>query len=87
MEGVEGGIVKVTTKGGESRELHVRFPLGHLSRPVPMDRLIAKFDDCCRYSVSPLSKEKVKQLVGLIANLEDSDIRRLADMTVSERVH
>ena len=82
-EGVEGGIVKIVLKDGESKELHVRFPLGHLSRPVPMDRLMAKFEDCCRYSVKPLSSDKVKRLAALIANLEDSDIRELASITVS----
>jgi 2-methylcitrate dehydratase PrpD len=82
-ERVEGGIVKITTRDGATKELHVRFPLGHLSRPVPMERLIAKFEDCCRYAVHPLSGDKVKRLADLIANLENSDVRELAATTAS----
>jgi hypothetical protein len=30
-----------------------------------------KFRDCCRYSITPLSKKRIDRLIALIANLEN----------------
>ena len=38
---------------------------------------MTKFRDCCRYSVNPLSADRIEQLIALIDNLENEDFRML----------
>lgn len=80
-DGMAGGTLHITTRDGATREVHVSSPPGVPSRPLPRDRLLAKFHDCCRYAASPLRTSQVEALVGLIENLEDvPDIGVLARM-------
>jgi 2-methylcitrate dehydratase PrpD len=77
-DGVVGGIVEVVTADGRNRRVHIEVPLGHPSRPVLRERLLAKFKDCCRYSISPLSDEQVSRLLDAMTNLDEiEDIRAL----------
>jgi len=75
---LQGGIVKVTTDDGRTHSVHVVNALGHASKPVPYERLVAKFTECCSYAVSSLSSERIHQLIDMVETLEDVDPRRLA---------
>jgi 2-methylcitrate dehydratase PrpD len=81
---LKGGIVKVSTNDGQEHQIHIETPLGHPTRPVPYERLIAKFSDCCRYSITPLSGERVSQLIALIDNLENEDFRMLTGLSSTQ---
>jgi 2-methylcitrate dehydratase PrpD len=77
-DAIAGALVKVTGTDGRTVETRVAQPLGHPSRPVPPDRLIAKFRDCCRYARPPLDPAAVQELIDLLAALETiDDIGRL----------
>lgn len=78
---IEGGIVKVETRDGEHLESHVETPLGNPLRPITSERLRAKFHDCCRYSIAPLSSDSVRGLIDMIDNLEEvTDVADLVKM-------
>jgi len=77
-DGMTGALVIVTRADGGTMEARVAQPLGHPSRPVPSDRLIAKFRDCCRYARPPLDAAAVQALVdGMLALETIDDIGRL----------
>jgi 2-methylcitrate dehydratase PrpD len=79
--GLKGGLVEVFTNDGGEHRVQVEAPLGHPSRPVPYERLLTKFRDCCRYSVCPLSADRIDRLIALIENLENEDFRMLARLS------
>jgi 2-methylcitrate dehydratase PrpD len=79
--GLKGAMVKVLTNDGHEHQAHIETPLGHPSRPVPYERLVAKFRDCCRYSITSLSADRVDRLIALIDNLENEDFRMLARLS------
>jgi 2-methylcitrate dehydratase PrpD len=81
QRGLNGGVVKVSTNDGQEQQVHIEAPLGHPSRPVPYERLVAKFRDCCRYSVTSLPPERIDRLIALIDNLEDEDFRLIANLS------
>jgi 2-methylcitrate dehydratase PrpD len=77
-DAITGALVTVTRADGHTIQARVELPLGHPSRPVPPDRLIAKFRDCCRYTHPPLGAAAVQELVDLLLHLETiDDIGRL----------
>lgn len=84
QHGVKGGVVKVSTIDGHEHQAHIETPLGHPSRPVPYDRLVAKFRDCCRYSVTSLPADRIDRLVALIDNLENEDFRMLVRLSSAQ---
>jgi 2-methylcitrate dehydratase PrpD len=81
QRGLKGGVVKVSTNDGQEHELHIEAPLGHPSRPVPYERLVAKFRDCCHYAVTALPAEQIDRLIALIGNLENEDFRLIARLS------
>jgi 2-methylcitrate dehydratase PrpD len=81
QRGLEGGLVMVSTNDGHEHQVHVEAPLGHRSRPVPYERLVLKFRDCCRYSVASLSADRIDRLIAFINNLENEDFRMLASLS------
>jgi 2-methylcitrate dehydratase PrpD len=70
---VAGGMVRVEMKDGRVMQSHVEIPLGHPSRPLPDERLRAKFADCCSYAATPLRRERVDELLRLIEHLDETD--------------
>ena len=79
LEGnLQGGTVKVTTNDGQTHRVHIATPLGHSSKPMPYERLVKKFTECCSYAANKLSAEHIRQLIDMIENLENVDPRRLA---------
>jgi 2-methylcitrate dehydratase PrpD len=81
QRGLKGGLVKVSTNDGQEHQVHIEAPLGHPSRPVPYERLVAKFRDCCRYSITSLPAERIDRLIALIDNLENEDFRLIASLS------
>jgi 2-methylcitrate dehydratase PrpD len=81
QRGLKGGVVKVSTNDGQEHEIHIEAPLGDPSRPVPYERLVAKFRDCCHYAVTALPAEQIDQLIALIDNLENEDFRLIANLS------
>jgi len=81
QNGFKGALVKVSTNDGNEHQVHVQVPLGDPSKPVPYERLVHKFRDCCRYSVTSLSADRINRLIALIDNLENEDFRMLARLS------
>lgn len=79
--GIQGGIVKVLTDDGQEHQVHIEVPLGHPNRPVSYERLVSKFRDCCRYSITPLPDDRIGRLVSVIENLENEDFRLLTTLS------
>jgi 2-methylcitrate dehydratase PrpD len=77
-DGITGGVVTVRTTGGTLLEAAVATPLGDPARPMSMQRLTAKFRDCCSYAAH-LQPTDVDALIAFIDTLEDAeDVSRLA---------
>ena len=75
------GQVEVTTRSGEVFSETVPVPLGHPSRPLSMEQIIAKLRDCATHSSSPISSHALEQLVQEVDRLEDmADVRVLGDL-------
>lgn len=71
--GVGPGIMDVTLKDGTKYSARCDSSLGNLDNPIPDEDMIAKFRDCCKYAVHPMSDEKVDELLGKLQHLEDLD--------------
>jgi hypothetical protein len=48
------------------------LPLGHPSKPIDRQAMIAKFLDCARYAAVPPSAADLHRLIGAIDTLEDA---------------
>jgi 2-methylcitrate dehydratase PrpD len=80
-DAITGALVTATGADGRTTEARVAQPLGHPSRPVPLDRLVAKFRDCCRYARPPLGAAAVQELIdGMLALESVEDIGRLMQL-------
>jgi 2-methylcitrate dehydratase PrpD len=78
-DSVKGARVRVSLSGGGQREVSVETPLGHRSRPLPYDRLMGKFRDCCGHASVRLAPEAVERLIALVDGLENcEDVAQLA---------
>ena len=79
--GAHTSVVRVETV--EGRLIEGRVPSAYDSRSISQERLASKFQDCCRYSASPLCFETVQALMRMIENLEDlNDVRDLPALMV-----
>ena len=68
---VPPGRLEIKTKDGKIYSKQVDFALGHPRNPVTWETLAAKFRDCASYSVKPISKRKVDNLVQSVQKLEE----------------
>ncbi|MDO9534927.1 MAG: MmgE/PrpD family protein [Bacillota bacterium] len=57
----------------------VSFPYGHPGNPMSQEALITKFMDCAGHSMKNITMEKLKDLVGLIMNLDE--VENIAQIT------
>jgi 2-methylcitrate dehydratase PrpD len=62
--------VEIKMKDEKTYHSSVDILRGSLQNPLSIDELIAKFEDCARYSRKPLSPEDIKRLIDMILNLE-----------------
>ena len=75
------GQVEVTTRAGDVLSETVPVPLGHPSRPLSLDQIVAKLRDCASHSAHPIQVDALEQLVERVDRLEDlEDVRVLADL-------
>ncbi len=79
--GVTPGAVRLKTKTGKVYTKRVDHALGHPENPMSSADLVAKFEDCARYSAKPLTKAKVKKIVEMVQNLEKvEDVSQLTQL-------
>ncbi len=75
------GTVEVQTHDGRTFVETITRPLGHPSRPLSQDQLIAKFRDCAAYSAVPLPAAQLDALIDEVGSLETlSDAGRVGDL-------
>jgi 2-methylcitrate dehydratase PrpD len=72
-DAIKGAVVNIMLNDGQRLEACVERPLGHQTRPVPIERLIEKFRDCCRHTLTPLAPDRVRELISLIEGLDQLD--------------
>src|SRR5262249_46766550 len=77
-EEVKGAIVRVRTADGQTHQAKIERPLGHKSRPVPREKLVEKFHDCCSHAAQSMTPEAVRNLVAMLDDLAGlDDVRRI----------
>jgi 2-methylcitrate dehydratase PrpD len=64
------GTLALTLRDGSTRTRTVELPLGHPSKPIDRQAMVAKFLDCARYAAVPPSAAELHRLVGAIDTLE-----------------
>ncbi len=67
---IDRGGVEIRVKSGERYSERVDFPYGDPRNPISKEELIQKFRDCVLYSVKPIPKEKVDEVISMITNIE-----------------
>jgi 2-methylcitrate dehydratase PrpD len=72
----EAGIVQIATRSGQAFEKRIDKPLGHPSRPLTDEQLVAKFRDCAAHAGVPVDAEHIVELVFGLDRIED--VRQLA---------
>jgi 2-methylcitrate dehydratase PrpD len=78
LDAVKGAAVNIKLRDGQCPEARVETPLGHHTRPVPVEKLREKFRDCCRHTLKPLAPNRVHELISLIESLDQlNDMRKL----------
>ena len=79
--GIERGLIEAKVRDGLLLSNRADFAYGHPKNPISMDHLIAKFQECCKHSVKPLSPDSIEQVVYLVTHIEEvkdiSEIVRL----------
>jgi 2-methylcitrate dehydratase PrpD len=69
--GIEPGVIEVKVKSGHLFSERADFAYGHPKNPISINDLIAKFRECCKYSVKPLSADTVERAIYLVTHLEE----------------
>jgi 2-methylcitrate dehydratase PrpD len=64
-------VVTVATRGGERHVGRVDVPLGHPSRPMTREQLVAKFRDCAQYAATPVPPAALAEVERLVGALEE----------------
>ena len=64
------GMVEIRTKAGSMYSKTVEIPYGHPQKPLTMEKVVEKFEDCASYSVRPLPHENIEKVIHLIGKLE-----------------
>ncbi len=72
-DALAGGVVELLTRDGRTLREHVSVVLGHPTRRVGREHLLAKFRDCCSYARMPLSESRIEGIVSAVDALEEMD--------------
>ena len=51
----------------------VHYVKGHPKNPMTMDDMIEKFRACLPFSATPISEDRMNEIVSTVANLEQVD--------------
>ena len=75
------GQVEITTTSGQTLAETVETPLGHPSRPLSLEQIVAKLQDCASHSEAPLRGDALERLVERVDRMEQvEDVGELADL-------
>jgi 2-methylcitrate dehydratase PrpD len=64
------GELTLVTKAGAKHKIFIENPLGHSSRPMSQEQLVAKFGACARLAKQPLSESAIVNLVEGVLRLD-----------------
>ena len=68
-----------STKGTYVREADMAY--GHPKKPISMDDLIKKAEDCFDYAIKPIPKDRSRRVIDRLVNLErESDVAEIVGM-------
>jgi len=85
--GLEPGLIDIVTTDGRVFTQRIDKPLGHPSRPLSFDDVARKFRENAGYAVSPLSAERIDQIITTVEHLEQAnDVRDVLDLIVPKAV-
>ena len=70
---VGGAIVTIKTKGGKEHTKMVHYVKGHPKNPMTIDDMVEKFRACLPFSATPISGDRMNEIVRTVANLEQVD--------------
>ncbi len=65
--------MKITLKGGETREAKIKIPLGNPARPMGMEMCREKFKRCIDFSGLKFDQDRQETLLKRVENLENMD--------------
>jgi 2-methylcitrate dehydratase PrpD len=68
---VPPGIVEIKLKTGKIVKRRVNLPYGHSSKPIPKEKLVAKFKDCAAHAARKISPKRISSVVKIIDRLEE----------------
>lgn len=81
--GIEIGLVEVVTKEGRRYRKEVPFAYGHPQNPISKEDLFKKFKDCAQYSVRPLPRQRINEVIETLYHLEEiEDVRKVIRLMV-----
>ena len=78
---IEPGHVVVTFTDGRKVERSVEYALGHPANPMPVERILAKMENCMGYVSLPDIKTRSRKLVDTVMDLENmQDVCALGEL-------
>ena len=78
---IEATVVEIKIRSGQKYSKQVPFVCGHPQNPIAREDLLAKFRDCARYSITPLSPERIDTIIDTVDKLEQvKDISQLIQL-------
>jgi len=80
--GYRPGLVEIRLRNGSTvRSRRVEFAKGHPNNPMSTDEIEAKFRDCARHAVRPLSEDTTDSVIRLLNHLEElEDVAQVASL-------
>lgn len=68
---VPPGKVEIKLKTGKTLKKRVNLPYGHSRKPIPKEKLVAKFRDCASHAARKISTKRIDSVVKMIDRLEE----------------
>ena len=82
-----GADVTIKTKGGKEYSKRVYYVKGHPKNKMTMSDVAEKFRLCQPFSIKPLARGNVEEVIRLVSNLEEvGDVARIPKLLVPNRV-
>lgn len=80
-KGLTPCVVDIRTKDGKLYSERVEILRGDPRKPVSLEEVAQKFSKCAAFSVKPMPKENVEEIIRVIGNLETvPDVSRIVKM-------
>jgi len=68
---LEPAGVIIKCKDGREYGRYIEYSYGHPLNPISKEDLIAKFKDCCGYSVKPVCEKNQNRVIYMVTHLEE----------------